>query len=165
MKALRRSILCILLVGSWIVAAPGHAANVLCPTAPNDGTATDNFPGLFDPASGAPVSSRMAQVVSDLKSRGLSSGTIVDRLVGAYCPAIAAQSDLSDDQKTNLVRRFARQAISYVYSGTPSGETSVIIDVTLSPDLLDQVEDAAKAGKMNRDAWITAAIVKALSPK
>jgi len=111
MKALRRSILCILLVGSWIVAAPGHAANVLCPTAPNDGTATDNFPGLFDPASGAPVSSRMAQVVSDLKSRGLSSGTIVDRLVGAYCPAIAAQSDLSDDQKTTL---------SVVLPGKPS---------------------------------------------
>ena len=162
MKTVRRSIMCLVLAGGWIASVPAHAANVLCPTAPNAGTSRDDFPGLFDPTTGAPVNSRMAQVVGDLRSRGLSSGTIVDRLVGAYCPTIASQSALTDSQKTDLVRRFAHQAITYVYADTPSGETSVIIDVTLSPDLLDRVNDAAAADKTSRDAWITAAIAKAL---
>ena len=32
---------------------------------------------------------------------------IVDHLIGAYCPLVAADSSLSDKQKADRVRRFA----------------------------------------------------------
>ena len=156
------SIVCVLFACGWLAAAPAQAANILCPDGPNAGTGGDSFPGMFDTATGMTDRAKVAQAVSDLRSRGVSSGRIVDRLVGAYCPIIASQAGLSDPQKTNLVRSFANQVISYVYSSTPTGESAIIIDVTLSPDLLDRVNDAAKANNMNRDDWVTTAIVKAL---
>ena len=162
MKINSRSVVFALLACGWLATTPVHAANLLCLEAPNAGTSGDSFLGLFNSDTGMTDRSKMAQAVSDLRSRGLTSGTIVDRLVGSYCPAIAKQSGLTDTQKTNLVRSFANQVISYVYSDTPTGETAIIVDFTLSPDLLDRVNDAAKANNMSRDAWLTTAIVKAL---
>lgn len=165
MTTKHRSVLCVLLAAGWVAATPAFAQGILCPTPAAEGTSNSDFAGLFDPATGMTVNSRVAQAVGELRSRGLSPGTIVDHLVAAYCPAIAAQSGLSDSQKTDLVRRFALHVISYVYANVPSGETSVIVDVSLSPDLLDRVNDAAAASQMTRDAWISAALVKALGPK
>jgi hypothetical protein len=124
--------------------------------------ASPEVAGLFDPATGQTNAIRMTQIVNDMRSRGLSSGMIVDHLVAAYCPSVAAQSGLSDNQRAHLVRRFAREATGYVYTYAGSGETAVLVDVPLSPDLLDRVNQAAVAAKASRDNWITNAIVNAL---
>ena len=47
---------------------------------------------------------QLSASITELKRLGLSRAMIVDHLVGAYCPAIAQRSSLSDAQKTEDVR-------------------------------------------------------------
>ena len=109
---------------------------------------------LFDNITDAPDNKQVADVVAELRNQGLTPPTIVDHLVGAYCPSVAALAGLSDAEKTNLVRRFARQVTSYVYTFADVGELSILIDIPLSPALLDRIDQAAKEAKISRDQWI-----------
>jgi hypothetical protein len=60
----------------------------------------------------ADVENRLGDIVADLRRRHPEASRleIVNYLVGAYCPAVAAVPDLSDAAKTQKVRRFADTA-------------------------------------------------------
>jgi len=88
---------------------------------------------------------------------------IVDHLVGAYCPLVANDGSLSDKQKADRVRRFARQVTGLAYQTSDQGELDVLVDVPLMPTLLGQVDQAAAGAGMSRDAWIERAIKQQLT--
>ncbi|QRM29968.1 CopG family transcriptional regulator [Microvirga sp. VF16] len=88
---------------------------------------------------------------------------IVDHLIGAYCPLVAADGSLSDQQKADRVRRFARLVTGLAYVPANPDETDVLVQTALKPDLLNQIDEAAGRAGMTRDEWIERAIKSQLA--
>jgi hypothetical protein len=65
------------------------------------------------------VENRLGEIVTDLRQRHpeASRVEIVNYLVAAYCPAVAAMPGVSDDTKTQKVRRFAEGAFDVLATG------------------------------------------------
>jgi hypothetical protein len=101
--------------------------------------------------------------MTDLRKNGMKPALIVDHLVGAYCPLVANDGSLSDQQKADRVRRFARQVTGLAYGQSGQEELDVLVDVPLMPALLGQVDQVAGRAGMSRDAWIEQAIKQSLT--
>jgi hypothetical protein len=82
--------------------------------------------------------------------------------VSAYCPLVAADTSLSDDQKVAQVRRFARQVTGLAYGFSDSNEVDVLVDIPLAPSVIGRVDQAAARAGMSRDAWLARAIGQGL---
>jgi hypothetical protein len=145
--------------------APVDAATFTCP----DTTASDmprTAPALSDLYSGASdiaASNRLGELVTDLRKSGMKPALIVDHLIGAYCPLAAADNTLSDKQKADRVRRFARQVAGLVYVPSDPEKVDVLVEIPLTPTLLGQVDQAASRAGIPRDAWIEQAIKQQLA--
>jgi hypothetical protein len=100
------------------------------------------------------------RIVATLRDRGMAAGSIVDTLISAYCPAVAANASLDDRQKTMTVRSFASQAARAVYA--PEEADEIILDVPLPPAIANAVNDKAKAARMSPQDWAAKAIVNDL---
>ena len=59
--------------------------------------------------AGGDLENHLGVIVTDLQKRhpGVSDTEIVNYLVGAYCPAVAAMPGLTDAQRTGKVEQFA----------------------------------------------------------
>jgi hypothetical protein len=172
---IRVVLLLVLVCGAGLTGSimrPANAAGFTCPdTVTSD--APRNASPLSDLYSGATdltAGNRLSELMADLRKSGMKPALIVDHLVGAYCPLVASDGNLSDKQKADRVRRFARQATGLAY-GQPDlgeldvpdlGELDVLVDVPLTPALLGQVDQAAGRAGMSRDAWIEQAIKQSL---
>ncbi|ANY80903.1 hypothetical protein BB934_23945 [Microvirga ossetica] len=166
--AVRPVLLLILVCGAGLIGSivrPADAAAFTCPdTVTSD--APRNAPPLSDLYSGAnnlAGGNRVGELVADLRKSGMKPALIVDHLVGAYCPLVANDGSLSDKQKADRVRRFARQVTGLAYGSSDQGELDVLVDVPLMPTLLGQVDQAAAGVGMSRDAWIERAIKQQLT--
>jgi hypothetical protein len=166
--AVRPVLLLVLACGAGLTGAivrPAEAAAFTCPeTVTAD--APRNAPSLGDLASGAAnlaAGNRVGALVTGLRGNGMKPALIVDHLVGAYCPLVANDASLSDQQKADRVRRFARQVTGLAYGQPGQEELDVLVDVPLTPTMLRQVEQAAAGAGMSRDAWIERAIKQQLA--
>src|ERR1700753_4152260 len=81
-----------------------------------------------------------------LRSQGISSGIIIDNLSSAYCPGVAANASLNDQQKTTQARRFSAKIIRVVY-GLDSGD-DIILDVPFQPDVIDVINSKESAERL-----------------
>ncbi|MGO4387654.1 CopG family transcriptional regulator [Microvirga sp. 2YAF29] len=144
---------------------PAHAAAFTCPDTSTVTTTgkTQAIDGLYAGATDADAGKRLGELMTDLRKSGLKPSMIVDHLVGAYCPLVAADTSLSDAQKTNRVRRFAQQVTGLAYMPSETDEVDVLVQTTLAPELLTQIDQAAKRGGVSRDEWITQAIKRQLT--
>jgi Ribbon-helix-helix protein, copG family len=88
---------------------------------------------------------------------------IVDRLIGAYCPLVAADATLSDKQKVDRVRRFAQLVTGLAYVPRDPDEVDVLVQTALPPALLGQVDRAAGQAGISREEWIERAIERQLT--
>ncbi len=164
----RLVLLLVLVCGAGLtgsIVRPADAAAFTCPgTMTSD--APRNAPPLSDLYSGATdltADNRVGELVADLRKSGMKPALIVDHLVGAYCPLAANDGGLSDKQKADRVRRFARQVTGLAYGPSGQEELDVLVDVPLTPTLLGQVDQAAAGAGMSRDAWIERAIKQRLA--
>lgn len=148
-----------------IASASVHAASFTCPDTSASGMAgkASSLDGLYAGATDADASKRLGELMTDLRKSGLKPSMIVDHLVGAYCPLVAADTSLSDEQKTNRVRDFAQQVTGLAYMPSQTDEVDVLVPTSLPPDLLTQVDQAAKRSGISRDEWITQAIRRQLT--
>jgi hypothetical protein len=168
MMTIRQALLFVLIasggVGGMLI-APTHAAAFTCPE--TSGAAmpatTPSLNNLYSGATDATASNRLGEVMADLRKSGLKPSLIVDHLLGAYCPLVAADNSLSDKQKTDRVRRFAQQVTGLAYMPSDSGEVDVLVQTTLAPELLTQIDQAASRGGVSRDEWIAQAIKRQLA--
>lgn len=119
--------------------------------------------GITDALAGGAVFEdfgRLPGVIADLTAKGLPKTTVVDTLIAAYCPRVAAESGLSEEEKTTAVRAFAARVTQIAYAGGP--EDAVILDVPFSPATLQKIDAAAKADGITPEAWIAKAVQEAL---
>jgi len=152
-----------------LLAAPSAAvASFVCPytvaaNAPkNAPTLTADF---FAGANDETANTRLGILVDDLRKASMQPGMIMDHLIGAYCPLVAADNSLSDAQKTLMVRRFARRVADLVYVPLEQQreELSVLVDVPVAPSVFSQINKAAERAGITRDRWIEQAITRQLA--
>lgn len=151
-----------LLLGFALQAAPAYAAGFECPSRP----VADEPAGIKDIKSLLPVGdpldnpAQLNTAVATLRGQGLSEGLIIDNLIGAYCPVVAADAALDDTQKTERVRRFASLITGIVFS---LGSTdAVLLDVPFAPSVLGQIQAKAKAAGLSAEDWIADTVAAAL---
>ncbi|MCJ8143670.1 hypothetical protein MKI84_12160 [Ancylobacter sp. A5.8] len=106
--------------------------------------------------------SALNSAVIALKAQNIPSSLVIDRLVAAYCPEVAANKSWSDAAKTARLRRFAARVVDVVYS--LDSASAIIINVPLKPQVLEAAEAKAKAAKQPIDTWIAETVEKALAP-
>jgi hypothetical protein len=144
---------------------PVDAAAFTCPeTTVSDGPRnTPALSELFSGASDTTVSNRLGELMTDLRKSGMKPALVVDHLIGAYCSLVAADGTLSDKQKADRVRQFARRVTELAYVPADSDEVEVLVTVPVAPTLLGQVDQAAGRSGLSRDAWLERAIKQQLT--
>jgi hypothetical protein len=152
------------------VPGPGTESAVAfsCPQAGAGGT-PDGLPdaasGIYNILPGADagtLSDRIGEAISLLRGQGLNQDLIIDTLIAAYCPLVAAETGLTPAQKTERVKNFGSQVTAIVYPASQAQVEDMLVTVPLAPDVAQRVNDAAHQARQSREAWLSQTIEKAL---
>ena len=103
---------------------------------------------------------RLNSTIDTLRRDVMAKNQIVSDLVGTYCPMVAQENSLTEAEKSAKVRRFAGQIAQLVYS-LESG-LDVIINVPLTPDVVDAINATARKQGLSTPAWIAITVENAL---
>ncbi|WP_062225745.1 hypothetical protein [Aureimonas frigidaquae] len=136
-----------------LLAGPAAAqAAFSCPAAPLDDARSAAIEKTLPSPQSFGDAGALVTAVESLSLQGVPSAVVVDNLVSAYCPVVAAEASLDDAQKTQAVRSFAARITRVVY-GVDSAET-IILDVPFAPQTMDTITaKAAEAGVTPQD-WV-----------
>lgn len=99
---------------------------------------------------------KLNAAVTDLRAKRVSNAILIDSLISSYCPAVARNTALSDDQKRAQVRRFASRIVRVVYA--LDSADAVILDVPFRPNVIDSINAKAAAERISPEAWVANAI-------
>jgi hypothetical protein len=131
--------------------------NPFTPTTP---AKLEQIKGLLPDANTMVNIDQLTVAINALRREGMSKSLIVDHLIGAYCPMVARDNSVTDAEKATLVRRFSGQVTRLVYS--LESNLDIIINVPLTPDVVDAVNTIAKKQGLSGPAWIEMTIDNAL---
>ena len=148
---------------SVLAIAPAVAADKFeCPSPfkPNTPAKLEQIKGLLPGADAMSDINQLSVAIATLRRDGMSKRLIVDHLIGAYCPMVVREASLTEAEKAARVARFSGQVTRLVYS-LESG-LDVIINVPLTPDIVDAVNGIAKKQGLSGPAWIAMTIDDAL---
>jgi hypothetical protein len=98
--------------------------------------------------------------IGDLRRSGLSPDQTVNHLVASYCPAVAAQTGLSEDQKTERVMQFAQEVMRLVLP--PSNEEAIIYNISLPASIAQAAQERASQSGLSVEQWIARTVESAL---
>ena len=130
---------------SVLAIAPAVAADKFeCPSPfrPNTPAKLEQIKGLLPGANAMSDINQLSATIATLRREGMSRRLIVDHLIGAYCPMVVGEASLTEAEKAARIARFSGQVTRLVYS-LESG-LDVIINVPLTPDIVDAVNGIAK---------------------
>lgn len=130
------------------------------PSKPNDPAKLEQIRQLLPDVNTMLDLEKLKAMIASFQREGMSKNLMVDHLVSAYCPMVAREVPLTDNEKVALVQRFTGQATRLVYS-LESG-LDVIINVPLTPDVADSVNLATKRQGLSGSGWIAMTIDNAL---
>jgi hypothetical protein len=130
------------------------------PSNPNDPAKLEQIRGLLPNVTTMTNIEQLNATIAALRREGMSKSLMIDHLVGAYCLMIVREAALTDAEKAALVRRFTGQVTSLVYS-LESG-LDIILNVPLTPDVVDAINRLAKKQGLSGPAWIAMTIDYAL---
>jgi len=153
----------VLLGLSLFTIAPAIGADKFqCPSPfkPNTPAKLEQIKGMLPAANATTDLNQLTSVITALQRTGMSKRLIVDHLIGAYCPTIAQETSLTEPEKTARVARFSGQVTRLVYS-LGSG-LEILVNVPLTPDIVEAVNEIAKKQGLTGPAWIEMTIDDAL---
>ena len=130
------------------------------PSNPNNQAKLEQIRGLLPDVNTMTNIEQLNTAIATLRRDGMSKSMIIDHLVGAYCPMVVREAQRTDAEKTALVRRFTGQVTRLVYS-LESG-LDIIINVPLTPDVVDAVNSLARKQGLSGPTWIAMTIDYAL---
>jgi hypothetical protein len=130
------------------------------PFTPNTPAKLEQIRGLLPDVNTMANVGQLTVAINTLRRDGMSKSLIVDHLIGAYCPMVARDNSVTDAEKSALVRRFSGEATRLVYS--LASDLDIIINVPLTPDVVDAVNTIAKKRGLSGPAWIEMTIDNAL---
>jgi hypothetical protein len=106
---------------------------------------------------------KLNAAVAVLQAKGVSNAIMVDSLISSYCPTVAGNAGLNDDQKRARVARFAGKIVRLVYS--LESADAVILDVPFAPGVVTAINARAAAEKISPEAWVAKAIARDVKVK
>jgi hypothetical protein len=127
---------------------------------PNNPAKLEQIRGLLPNVNTMTNMEQLSATIATLRREGMSKSLIIDHLVGAYCPMVVREAPLTEAEKAALVRRFTGQVTRLVYS-LESG-LDIIVNVPLTPEIVDAVNSVAKKQGLSGPAWIAMTIDNAL---
>ena len=148
---------------SALTIAPAVGADKFeCPSPfkPNAAAKLEQIKGLLPGANAMSDINQLSATIATLRRDGMSKRLIIDHLIGAYCPMVAREASLTDAAKAARVARFSGQVTRLIYS-LESG-LDIIINVPLTPDVVDAVNSVAERQGLSGPAWIAMTIDYAL---
>lgn len=104
-----------------------------------------NLESFRDPA-------KVSAAIDLLKNEGDSVISVVNGLIGSYCPLVAAEPGTTDAQKTADVQHFGLKVTRQAFS--ISSEEQIILDIALTPDTVDKITAKAKAENISPEQWV-----------
>lgn len=102
----------------------------------------------------------LASSIALLREHGLSTDDAVNHLIALYCPAVAAERDLSQDEITDRIRQFAKKAASLAL--TMSGEDDIVYGVSLNPTIAEEARVRANQAGLSVEKWIAQVVEAAM---
>jgi hypothetical protein len=130
------------------------------PFKPNTPAKLEEIKGLLPNVNAMADISQLNITIDTLRREGMPKNLIIDHLIGAYCPMIAREASLTESEKVALIRRFSGQFIQLVYSF--DSVLAIIINLPLTPDIVDAVNNTARKQGLSGPAWIAMTIDNAL---
>jgi hypothetical protein len=97
---------------------------------------------------------------TELRDHGLSSGVIVDSIISAYCPAVVAETGLTDAQKADALEAYAARVTDMVY--TYSNADEIILDVTVPTAVASEIQSTADNAGLSVDDWLAGVVEQAV---
>lgn len=144
-----------------VAAQPALAAGAFeCPKSTLEAAQAATIKSVLPTGDGLDKPEALDAAVDGLRAAGFSSGLIIDGVITAYCPTVAAKSGLSDAQKTQAVTSFASRVVRTVYS--LDSADAVILDVPFPPEILNAINTKAAAAKISPEAFVRQAVDAAL---
>lgn len=140
---------------------PAHAAGPFeCPTKPLEAAQAAKVKALLPTGDAFEKVESLNAAVNTLKAQGANPVLVIDSLIAAYCPLVASQTGLSDQQKTVRVTRFAARITRTVFA--IDGADEIILDVAFPPLMVDAINAKARAAGVSPEAWIQSTVSTAL---
>jgi len=138
-----------------VCGSPAASAAFVCPvqSAGADAAAVPAGQALGD-------ANTLNGAIAALREKGLGNAMIVDRLIASYCPVVAGNAALNDDQKRAQVRHFAARTVRLVYALESAG--AVFLDVPFQPEQIDAINARAAAERISPEAWVAGVVDRAL---
>jgi len=147
-----------------LVPAAAQATGFTCPASDASAERRKLDLGAADIAGTQPrISKSLRTTIEKMKTEGVKSGDIVDKLVVSYCARLDREPRLSSNDKADRVRRFASNLASVVYRGQTNDQEDIFIDVPVPASLYGQLQQAAETANVSQDTWIDQAIKKNLA--
>lgn len=141
--------------------APALAAGPFeCPLKPLEAPQAASIRALLPSGDAFDDVERLNAAVTTLKAQGTNPVLVIDNLISAYCPLVAAQSGLTDAQKSARVVRFAARVTRVVYA--LEGADEIILDVAFPPVVVNAINAKARAAGVSPEAWIQSTVNAAL---
>jgi hypothetical protein len=142
-------------------AQPALAAGAFeCPKSTLEASQAATIKAALPAGDGLDAPDALDAAVDSLRAKGIGSGLIIDGVITAYCPSVAAQGGLSDAAKTEKLATFASRVTRTVYA--LDSADAVILDVAFPPAILNDINAKAAAAKVSPEAWVRGAVDAAL---
>ncbi len=98
------------------------------------------------------ITSVIAMVKKD--NPDAASGDVVTALNAAYCPVVATRGDLTHAQKRSTLIAFSDTVGQQLSRMAPADVSKVVVNTSLSPDAVAQINQAAASAGMTPSAFI-----------
>ncbi|PZM08047.1 hypothetical protein [Rhizobium tubonense] len=102
----------------------------------------------------------LSSAITLLREHKMSTDNTINHIVTLYCPAIASDASLSDYEKADRMRQFARRATSLALS--MNREQDIIYDVPLNANLAEAAKVEAEKSGLTVEEWIAKTVDDAI---
>mgnify|MGYP001137648654 CR=1 FL=1 len=138
-----------------------HAAGSFeCPWQPIADKPAASVAKLLPSANALADDADITATITELRGQGLSSGLIVDSIISAYCPAVVAETGLTDAQKADALEAYAARVTDMVYSYSDADE--IILDVTVPTGIAAEIRSPASDAGLSVDDWLAGVVEQAV---
>ena len=138
-----------------------HAAGSFeCPWQPIADKPAASVAKLLPSANALADDADITATITELRGQGLSSGLIVDSIISAYCPAVVAETGLTDAQKADALEAYAARVTDMVYTYSDADE--IILDVTVPTGVAAEIRSTADDAGLSVKDWLAGVVEQAV---
>jgi hypothetical protein len=136
------------------------AGSFACPWQPVADKPAASVAKLLPSADTLSDDADISATITELRDHGLSSGVIVDSIISAYCPAVVAETGLTDAQKADALEAYAAKVTEMVYTYSDADE--IILDVTVPTAVASEIQSTADNAGLSVDDWLAGVVEQAV---